>query len=217
MSHVSELRGVLVDLLLGSRGTTRTVTPGRFTQETPDLAGDMSPPADAAERRFKVVVMEAGGSRPYNAGDGFKLELFDVVIRLSYSLTNAGGDMVDGLTPQHGAGTLDEVMSRAPSDSTEIERVLSWHENTHGVAAQGGAGTLDAIRDRANSDRMEIERVLAWVENTTGQAVSGATMIGCFENSDKPPSGASRGTVYVYEIFYKMMANVTAGSSEVLS
>ncbi len=181
MSHVSELRGVLVDLLLGSRGTTRTVTPGRFTQETPDLAGDMSPPADAAERRFKVVVMEAGGSRPYNAGDGFKLELFDVVIRLSYSLTNAGGDMVETST------------------------------------AQGGAGTLDAIRDRANSDRMEIERVLAWVENTTGQAVSGATMIGCFENSDKPPSGASRGTVYVYEIFYKMMANVTAGSSEVLS
>ncbi len=181
MSHVSELRSVLVDLLLGARGTTHTIAPGRFVAHAPDAPAYDGMPADAAERRFEVVMMQGANSRPYNAIDGFKLERFDVTIRLTYSLTNGGGDAVE--------------------DSS----------------TQGGPGTLDAIRDRANSDRMEIERVLSWVENTYGVAVTGATMIGAFEKQDRPPSGASRGTVYVYEIFYEMLANVTAASSVVTS
>lgn len=180
MSHASELRGVLADLLLGARGTTRTITAGRFVEHAPDAPVD-GMPADAAERRFEIVMMEGANSRPYNAIDGFKLARFDVTIRLTYSLTNAGGDVVESDTPQ------------------------------------GGPGTLDAIRDRANSDRMEIERVLSWVENTYGVAVTGATMIGAYEKQDRPPSGASRGTVYVYEIFYEMLANVTAATSSVAS
>ncbi len=181
MSHISEIRGCIVDLIAGARGTTRTTTPGRFVENTPDLNADVNMPADAAERRFEVVVMEGAGSRPYNALDGFKLVNLDVLIRLTYSLTFGGGDAVESST------------------------------------AQGGPGTLDAIRDRANVDRSELERVLTWTENTYGVALDGCTLLGIYEDISRAPSGAQRGITYVYEVFYKGVANVTMATSEVLS
>ncbi len=181
MSYASELRAIYVALLTGASGTTRTITAGRFVEETQDTPNELAMPSDAAERRFEVVMMEAPGSRFYNSMDGFKLSTFNVTIRLTYSLTNAGGDAVE-------------------ADTT-----------------QGGPGTLGAIRDRANTDRAEIERVLTWVENTTGKAVTGATMIGTWQDTARDPIGTPRGTVYVYEIFYKMTANVTMGTSAVTS
>jgi len=179
-SFETTLRQRLEDLILGTVGTTRTVTPGRFALHA--LGGTLEDqPDDSAERKLEVVLRRATGGQIYNPIDGFQLTPYDVTFRLTYTLTNAGGNLVES------------------------------------SAEQGGPGTVDAIRDRAESDRVEIARVVSWHENTSGVALTGCTMIGAYENLETSPSGVFSGGKYIYEFFYRMMANVTMGSSAVTS
>ncbi len=177
MSWNDAIREYIETLLCDGAGTNRTLNIGLFTRHTPDAALDQS---DAAERRVTVVVFKAPGGL-YNNVDGFKLQPISVTVRVTYAITNAGGDMTDGQTPQHGAGTLDEVMSRAPSDSTEIERVLTWGENTAGYELVG-YGTLIGLYEnpsvapsgtvRASGQQYVYESFYAGMVNLTDGATT---------------------------------------------
>lgn len=125
------LRGTIEALLLGTAGATRTMAEGRFHLHAPDRSLEEHP-SNAAERTIEVV-LEPGAARDgWNSLDPQVLNEHRMTIRVRYLLTNAGGDMVEGLSEQAGPATLDVIRDRAMTDAHAIQRVLNWHENYAG-------------------------------------------------------------------------------------
>jgi hypothetical protein len=115
-------------LALGTSGTTYTITSGRFHLRSPDRAAEAGY-ASSAERAFEVRVDPLGHLDPPNVLDGFSFDRYRVTIRVTYALTNAGGDLTDTLAEQDGAGTLDAITDRWATDVHDLRTVVEWHEN----------------------------------------------------------------------------------------
>lgn len=131
-SYGRALRQHLESLLLGTAGTYRTLAVGRFHLRAAD--GDLEAhPLHSAERALEVRVEPGEPLVPINGLDTHALYRHRLVIRVRYAYTRAGGDLVEGLTEQHGSGTLDDVRDRAATDTADIYRVLTYHENHAGT------------------------------------------------------------------------------------
>lgn len=126
------LRAHFEGLLTGASGTGYTLAADRFHLVAQDESVDTHP-AHSIERACEVV-LEAG--EPFverNPYDGFDFVRFALRVRIGYALTHAGGDLVEGLTEQHGAATTSALRDRALTDALDVVRVLTWPDNRGSV------------------------------------------------------------------------------------
>ena len=133
MSYGAGLRTWAENLILGSTGTTRTMTAGRFHLESADVAQDGGP-VNSCERAIHVRVKGRNTLDGVNTIDSSGLYTHEMTVRVSYALTNAGGDAAETVTEQSGAGTVDAINDRATTDQHDIDMVLFWHENAAGTS-----------------------------------------------------------------------------------
>jgi hypothetical protein len=150
VSYGPLLRDRLEAVLCGEAGTTRVMAAGRFHRRVPDRQGadvDLEPPA-VAERSVEAVVGDGAPFVENNPYDGFGLFEHAVTIRVSYALTHAGGDVPEGLTAQHGAGTLDAIRARSVTDAADIDQVLGWPENWQVAGGDPHVIDLEMVRGR---------------------------------------------------------------------
>jgi hypothetical protein len=134
VSYGSAIRQRIEALILGTAGTTHVMEAGRFHLEAPDAPGFDAHPLHSAERAVRVGVRPGTNIRLCNPFDGFVLRRHRVLVRVSYALTHAGGDLAETVTEQSGPATLEAVEDRATTDAHDIERVLVWPENRAGVS-----------------------------------------------------------------------------------
>jgi hypothetical protein len=133
MSYGSALRQRFEGLLLGTAGTTRTMTAGRFHLEAPDAATALDQPSHSAERAVRVTLDPGDDLDPVNPLDNQVYRTHRLVVRVGYLLTNAGGDLAEVVGEQSGAATVDAIRDRALADQHAIEAVFTWYENRAGV------------------------------------------------------------------------------------
>ncbi len=127
----ASVRTALEALLAGESGSTRTLAAGRFHRC--DAAGTLDQhPVDSIERAFEVVISAGLPHDGVNAFDPFQIRDHKVTIRVGYAVTNAGGDAVEAVSEQDGAGTLRAIQDRAQTDALDITTVLSWPDNRAG-------------------------------------------------------------------------------------
>jgi hypothetical protein len=133
MSATAPIRARLEAIACDGYGVTRTIATGRFAR-VPEDAPDALP-LDASERRVRAAcgVPRAPDGVVNNPLDGFALYAIPVDFTVAYVRTNAGGDWAEGLTEQHGPGTLDVVRDRAGTDAHDLLVALTWLENWAGL------------------------------------------------------------------------------------
>lgn len=137
------MRTAIEALLLGTAGTTRTMDAGRFHLAAPDGATIEEHPSNAAERTIRVILGMPVAKDGWNGLDGSVLNEQTMTVQVRYLLTNAGGDMSEGLTEQSGPATIDVIRDRAATDAHAIQRVLNWYENYAGTDPRIISITLD--------------------------------------------------------------------------
>jgi len=122
------LRSHVEALLTGASGTGYTLAADRFHLVSQDET-ITSHPAHSIERAVEVVLGDAEPLVERNPYDGFDLVRLALTVRVGYALTRAGGDLVEGLTEQHGSATTGSVRDRALTDYLDVVRVLTWPDN----------------------------------------------------------------------------------------
>lgn len=169
MSYGTTLRAALEALIAGESGSTRTMSASRFHRRSPDRPE--TPALDSSERAFEVVLEPGTLVHPHNTRDSHALYRHDLAVRVHYALTHAGGDLAEGLTEQHGPGTLDAIRDRAVTDVHDLVTLLTWGENTSGLSpaivslVSEGKPTMTVSPSRAV---LEVPfALLVWAQNTT--------------------------------------------------
>lgn len=133
MSLTYPLRARVEEIACDGYGASQTIVAGRFTRATTDWHD--AHPVDSTERRVDV------NCDPPRAPDGvvnnpldlFALYAIPFVVRVYYLRTNAGGDMAEGATEQHGSGELDAIRDRAGTDAHDLLTALTYFENWSGL------------------------------------------------------------------------------------
>lgn len=150
----ASVRGHIESLIAGESGTTR-VMDSRFRRKSSDAQSLEHQPVDSCERRFEVRIPPGGLLHPINPLSGRKWRTHDMLVRVSYALTNAGGDNGEALGEQSGGATVDKIYDRMDSDATDLESVLVWHENRAGtdpvivaLYPSGSSPSLVLLEDR---------------------------------------------------------------------
>lgn len=169
MSYGTTLRLALEALLAGESGSTRTMSSARFHRCPADTD---APPAHSAERAVRVYIRPGTYVHPHNTRDPHCLKRHRVTVRVWYALTHAGGDLAEGLTEQHGPGTLDAVSDRATTDEHDIATVLTWGENTAGLSPHISSlvpnGEPSDPAQEGNTAHVDFPyEMLVWANNTT--------------------------------------------------
>lgn len=122
------LRAHIEGLLTGSIGTGYTLDAGRFHLVSPDETAETHP-LNSVERAVEVVFANGEPIIERNPFDGFDYVRFVCNVLVVYPLTKAGGDLVEGLTEQNGASTLQAIRDRALTDYLDVVRVMTWPDN----------------------------------------------------------------------------------------
>lgn len=128
---LAQLRARLEAIVFDAyNGSSYAITSGTFRRPPPDL----DTPEANAERIARVVIglpiAVAEGTNPL---DGFALRYRPIEVRVTYQLTEAGDDLVEGTSPLAGPGSLDAVRDRMSHDAHAITTALIWHEHWSGL------------------------------------------------------------------------------------
>lgn len=105
-----------------------SVTQGHFRRMPEDQSPD-SIPASIAERAIRLTLGAPIPKETVNGYDTYGLYNSKLKVYVTYAYTNAGGDMSEGLSPQHGSATQEDLQDRWAADSHAIHAALEWHEN----------------------------------------------------------------------------------------